>query len=196
MPGRAADPTSDEDLLARCLRGEQAAWNALVDRYAALMYSIALRYGFGQADAADVFQAVCVTLVEKLGSVREPGGLAGWIVTTTSRECLAVIRRRRRELAVTAAHAGSMASADGADPQPLPEDQLLAVERQHIVRTAVGQLPDNCRRLVEALFTDTPEHPSYRQLADSLGMPPNSLGPTRSRCLQKLRRLLRAGGYD
>ena len=76
---------------------------------------------------------------------------------------------------------------------------MLSLERQHLVRTAVGQLPDNCRRLVEALFSDPDpeslERTSYQQLADTLGIPINSLGPTRTRCLEKLRRLLRAAGY-
>ena len=88
------------------------------------------------------------------------------------------------------------------DPQRLPEEEVLSLERQHLVRTAVGQLPDNCRRLVEAFFSDfsdpdsaSVKQTSYQQLADSLGMPMNSLGPTRARCLEKLRRLLRAAGY-
>ena len=73
---------------------------------------------------------------------------------------------------------------------------MLALERQHLVRTAIRQLPDNCRRLVEAFFSDVADQrTSYQQLADSLGVPMNSLGPTRARCLERLRRLLRAAGY-
>jgi len=163
--------TSDEDLLAACLSGEQAAWDALVDRYAALIYSIPFKYGFDDADAADIFQSVCVTLVEKLATIRAPRGLAGWIITTTSRQCI----------------------AEPTDPDLLPEDELLALERQHAVRTAVNQLPENCRRLVEALFSDA--HTSYEQAARHLSIPANSLGPTRTRCLEKLRRLLAGAGY-
>ena len=88
---------TDADLVAACLRGEQAAWDALVDRYAALIYSIALKYGLPEVDAADVFQSVCVTLLEKLGSIRDPRGLAAWIITTTSRLCWSVVRQRNRE---------------------------------------------------------------------------------------------------
>jgi RNA polymerase sigma factor (sigma-70 family) len=183
--------TSDEDLLAACLSGEQAAWDALVDRYSALIYSIPFKYGFSDADAADIFQSVCVTLVEKLATVRAPRGLAGWIITTTSRQCIAFARSRGRE------QARSM--PDGApdfeltDPDLLPEDELLALERQHVVRTAVTQLPENCRQLVEALFSEP--HTSYEQAARQLAIPANSLGPTRTRCLEKLRRLLNAAGY-
>jgi RNA polymerase sigma factor (sigma-70 family) len=195
MPRRAEVTTSDQDLIAACLRGEQAGWDALVDRYAPLIYSIPLKYGFTEADAADVFQSVCVRLIEKLQTVRAPGGLAAWIATTTSRECLAVIRKRRREPGLSAADGLWVATAEPADPQPLPEDELLLLERQQVVRTAVSQLPGNCRRLVEALFSDALERRSYQQLADGLGIPMNSLGPTRTRCFAKLRRLLNVAGY-
>jgi RNA polymerase sigma factor (sigma-70 family) len=183
--------TSDEDLLAACLSGEQAAWDALVDRYAALIYSIPFKYGFDDADAADIFQSVCVTLVEKLATIRAPRGLAGWIITTTSRQCIAFARSRGREQA-HAMRDGSPGS-EPTDPDLLPEDELLALERQHAVRTAVNQLPENCRRLVEALFSDA--HTSYEQAARHLSIPANSLGPTRTRCLEKLRRLLAGAGY-
>jgi len=198
-----ADVTiNDDEFVAGCLRGEQAAWDGLIDRYAALIYSIPLKYGFSEADAADVFQAVCLILLEKLGSVRAPRGLAAWIITTTSRECLAVVRKQRREHSRSAGEGLVAAAVELIDPQRLPEEEVLSLERQHLVRTAVGQLPDNCRRLVEAFFSDSPDpdsasvkRASYQQLADSLGIPMNSLGPTRARCLEKLRRLLRAAGY-
>lgn len=198
-----ADVTIDDDeFVAGCLRGEQAAWDGLIDRYAALIYSVPLKYGFSEADAADVFQTVCLILVEKLVSVRTPRGLAAWIITTTSRECLAVVRKQRREHSRSAGD-GSLEAAVGLiDPRRLPEEEILSLERQHLVRTAVSQLSDNCRRLVEAFFSDVADPDaasvkptSYQQLADSLGVPMNSLGPTRARCLEKLRRLLRASGY-
>src|SRR5579859_7790080 len=70
VPSRADATLSDDEFVAGCLRGEQAAWDGLVDRYAALIYSIPLKYGFAEADAADVFQSVCLILLEKLESVR------------------------------------------------------------------------------------------------------------------------------
>lgn len=199
MPSRADGTRTDDELVAACLRGEPAAWDGLVDRYAALMYSIPLKYGLDAADAADVFQSVCVILLEKLGSVREPRGLAAWIITTTTRECLAVIRQRHRENGQFVADGSLAAAVQLVDPEPLPEEELLALERQHLVRTAVGQLPANCRQVVEALFSDARAESarpmSYQQLATTLGIPMNSLGPTRARCLEKLRRLLQAAGY-
>jgi RNA polymerase sigma factor (sigma-70 family) len=194
VPTRAHVSSTDEQLVAACLRGEQAAWDTLVDRYAALIYSIPLKYGLHEADAADVFQSVCVTLVEKLATVREPRGLAAWIITTTSRQCLALIRDQTRHRN-RSGEGPFAAEHEVADPDRLPEDEILALERQHMVRTAVTQLSPKCRGLVEALFSDTREQTSYQQLADRLGVPMNSLGPTRSRCLNRLRHLLTAAGY-
>jgi RNA polymerase sigma factor (sigma-70 family) len=193
------DVLSDEQLLAACARGEQAAWDAVIDRYAALIYSIPLKYGFTEADAADVFQSVCVTLLEKLGSVRDPRRLAAWIITTTSRQCWAIVRQQQRELgrASGALDPGTLRELEPPDPTPLPEEEVLSLERQHLVRLAVGQLPPRCRRLVESLFADPPRPSSgsYREVAAGLGIPVNSLGPTRARCLLQLRRLLEDLGY-
>ena len=197
MPARLASirDTSDEELLAACLRGDQLAWNELIDRYSALIYSIPLKYGLGEPDAADVFQSVCITLLEKLGSIRAPRGLAAWIITTTSRKCLAVARQRRRDQLHTMPVALTDPEVSPIDPDLLPDEELLSLERQHVVRLAVERLPETCRRLVYALFSDEPEPTSYQCLADRLGVPMNSLGPMRARCLEKLRRLLVAAGY-
>ncbi len=194
MAHRGEVPSTDEQLLAACVRGDHAAWDILIDRYAALIYSIPLKYRFREADAADVFQAVCVTLLEKLGTIREPRGLAAWIITTTSRQCLALAHRQSRERNRTADRQ-TTAEIEAADPDELPEDEILALERQYVVRAAVNQLPPKCRGLIEALFSDAHEQTSYQQLADRLGVPMNSLGPTRARCLSRLRHLLIAAGY-
>jgi RNA polymerase sigma factor (sigma-70 family) len=190
-------PETDADLVAACLRGEQAAWDTLVDRYAALIYSIPLKYGLSEVDAADVFQSVCLTLLEKLGSLREPRGLPAWIITTTSRQCWAVIRQHTREQGRMAGERELEAAAEPPDPLPLPEETVLALERQYLVRRAVRQLTPRCRELVEKLFLlgDVSGASSYQELAARLGMPLNSLGPTRSRCLGTLRRLLDEAGY-
>ena len=186
-----SDTDTDEALLAACLRGQQDAWDQLIDRYAALIWSIPLKFGLHEADAADVFQAVCMTLLERLGSIRAPQGLAAWIMTTTRRECLALIRKQRRRLSETPLDP----STEPPDPEPPPDEELAALERQHVLQTAVAQLPSPCRELIQALFSDSAERQSYAQLARRLKLSPNSLGPTRARCLERLRRLLDASGY-
>jgi RNA polymerase sigma factor (sigma-70 family) len=186
---------TDAELLAACLRGEAAGWEGLLDRYAALIYSIARKYGLSDADSADVFQSVCVTLLERLDSVRSPGALAAWLITTTSRECLALLRRHRRDDARGLSESSQSGDSIVESITELPEQELLALERQREVRAAVAQLSPNCRRLVEGLFTDALQQQTYQQLAAGLGIPMNSLGPTRARCLERLRRLLLAAGY-
>lgn len=186
---------SDGDLLAACLRGEAAGWEALLDRYAGLIYSIPLKYGFSETDAADVFQSVCVTLLERLETVRAPAGLAAWLITTTRRQCFAVGRRRRREQAHLVAEDEPEEETSMLDSIELPEEEILALERQRVVRAAVDKLSANCRQLIEALFSDAAQQPTYQQLAAGLGRPMNSLGPTRARCLERLRRFLQAAGY-
>jgi RNA polymerase sigma factor (sigma-70 family) len=192
---KALKDATDQDLVAACIRGEAAAWDALLDRYGALIYSIPIKYGLADADAADVFQAVCVTLLEKLDTIRAPGGLAAWIITTTSRQCLALTRQQRRERARLAVEGSVHPLHEPPDPDLLPEEELLALERQRIVRAAVDRLPPNCRRLLDGLFSDAASQTTYRQLAEGVGVPMNSLGPTRARCLEKLRRELEAAGY-
>jgi RNA polymerase sigma factor (sigma-70 family) len=188
--------TSDEDLIAACLTGEPAAWDVLVDRYAALIYSIPLKKGFDESDAADVFQAVCIILLDKLGTIRTPRGLPAWIITTTTRQCLALARQRRREQSrTTSTPDAARTNTEPTDPDLQPEEEVLALERHFAVRRAVSELPPPCRRLIEALFSDTAEPLSYEQLAVRLGVSPNSLGPTRARCLAKLRRALIAAGF-
>ena len=186
---------ADEELLARCMQGEADAWDALIDRYAALIYSIPLKYGLSEPDAADVFQAVCLTLIEKLHTIRTPRGLPAWIITTTSRQSLSVAQSRRREQRRSASSVVATHENLLADPDLLPEEELLALERQRIVRAAVSKLPANCRGVIDALFTDGALSTSYQQLADQLGMPMNSVGPTRARCLERLRRALVSAGY-
>jgi len=197
VPSGPANELNDEALLAACRNGDQTAWDTLVERYSGLIYSIPLRYGLSEADAGDVFQSVCITLVEKLDSIRDPRRLAAWLITTTTRESWSIARSRRRE--VTQSNVGSPETdeqSDGPDGWESPtEDELLAMERKAIVRAAVDQLPEGCRRLVTALFSDEEQRPSYQALADSLGIPLNSLGPTRSRCLDRLRRALDGHGY-
>jgi RNA polymerase sigma factor (sigma-70 family) len=187
---------TDQELLAACLRGEAIAWEALLDRYAALIYSIPLKYHLSPGDAADVFQSVCVTLIEKLDTVRAPRGLGAWLITTTRRQVLALIRRHQRDQARRVSPSGPLDQPEIADPDLLPEEELLALERHRAVRAAVSQLPANCRTLIRALFTDPDDRMSYQQLAERLGLAMNSLGPTRARCLDRLRQLLLANGYE
>ncbi len=185
---------TDEALVIACRRGEAAAWEALVARYQRLIYSIPRRAGLGEELAADVFQHVFATLVEHIHRIEQPERIGAWLATTARREAWRISRGQRAAIS-------SQASLDDEEQQntipddlPLPDEVLLRMEEQHDVHTAVVALAEPCRTLVTLLFYQ-PEPPPYERIAAMLGTTVGSIGPTRARCLQKLRRALAKTGF-
>jgi RNA polymerase sigma factor (sigma-70 family) len=171
------------DLVTRARNGDQPAWDALVERYAPLIWSICRRCGLGGADADDVGQTVWLHLVDQLDRLRDPAALAGWLATTTRRECLHVRRAAQRLHA--SGHVPDVEDIpDG--HAPIAEDELLTAERHAALREALTQLPPRCQHLLVLLLEDPPL--PYAQISATLGIPAGSIGPTRARCLNKLRR--------
>jgi RNA polymerase sigma factor (sigma-70 family) len=170
-----------------CLRGDALAWEILILRYRRLVYSVPVKFGFTSADAADVFQAVCLKLLEHLHELKDESKVSSWLITTTTRQCLQVRSRKHRE---------SEIDEDFEEP-PDPADDLEAlhifVEQRQAIRDAVEQLPARCRSLIAMLYFDT-RSLSYEEIGGQLRMPVASIGPTRSRCLEKLRMILRRRG--
>jgi len=170
------------DLVTCARNGEKQAWDAIVERYAPLIWSICRRHGLGRADTEDVGQAVWLHLVGHLGNLREPAALPGWLATTARRECLRVL------------HAGRpLAAGCVLDAETLPDDQagtveqeLLAAERQAVLREAFLDLPPCGQRLIALLLEDPPV--PYAEISVRLGMPIGSIGPSRRRYLDKMRR--------
>jgi RNA polymerase sigma factor (sigma-70 family) len=162
----------------------------LVRRYQRLVYSIPIRYGMAEDVAAVVFQSVCMLLLEHLGTLKDRGKLASWIITTTTRECWRVSNRLRREAPIgEMVEEGDSPLFEIADARPLAEEEQVLLESQQRVREAVQGLPDRCRALVDLLYFDE-GHPSYEEISRRMEMPVPSIGPTRARCLEKLRKLL------
>jgi RNA polymerase sigma factor (sigma-70 family) len=177
---------SDEMLVLACRRGDAAAWEQLVARYERLIYTIGLRSGLDEEEAVDVLQYVFAQLVEHLHEIEEPARIRAWFRSTARYEAWR-IRRRDRVLGTTiSADDNQMTLPDEA---PLPDEVLLRLEEQHHLRTALAALDERCRRMLMAMFFD-PDSPSYTQIAAELGIAEGSIGPTRGRCLQKLRALL------
>jgi RNA polymerase sigma factor (sigma-70 family) len=170
------------DLVTRARNDDQRAWNALVKQYAPLIWSICRRYRLAGADADDVGQSVWLHLVDHLGNLRDPAALPGWLATTTQRECLRVLRTAQRPHA-----AASVIDAENIPDQHtrIAEQELLRAERHAALREALTHLPARCQQLI-ALLTEDPPVP-YAQISAMLGIPVGSIGPTRSRCLAKLR---------
>jgi len=186
------EPKLDDRALVRaCLKGDTDAWEALILRYQRLIYSIPIRAGFSPVDAADIFQSVCVKLIEKLSTLRKQEKISSWLMTTTTRECWRLVEKRRREVEprVYDDDYERDISAGLASQEPLADRQRIAFERQQRVREALEALPERCRLLISLLFYSK-EEPSYADIARQLKVPANSIGPTRARCLQKLKRIL------
>jgi RNA polymerase sigma factor (sigma-70 family) len=173
-------------VLQAAANGDRQAWNALVARYNGLIWSVARAHRLGDADAADVVQTTWLRLVEQLDRIRNPEGVGAWLATTARRECLRVLRVGQRHVLT-----------DGFD---LPDEQadgaldarLLAGERDATLWRAFGQLGERCRTLLRVLVADPP--PSYDEVGAALDMPVGSIGPTRARCLEQLRRKLAVAG--
>ncbi len=181
---------SDEALVQACRRSDPAAWEALIARYQRLIYSIPRRAGLGEDQAADVFQHVFAMLVHHLDRIEQPERIGAWLVTTAKRETWRVSQRERAtdRLALDDDD-GDEAIHELPDDTPLPPEVIAQLEEQHLVRTALNTLDERCRQLLTLLFYRS-EPPLYTEIATTLGMTEGSVGPTRARCLQKLRRLL------
>src|SRR5215472_6588296 len=177
------DDPAVSDLVTRARDGDQQAWDALVERHAPLIWSICRRYRLGGADAEDAAQAVWLRLVDQLDKIRDPAAIAGWLATTTRRECCRVLRAARRP----------QAAWPTLDAETIPDQQartaeheLLAAERHAALREALAQLTPRDRQLIAILTADPPL--PYAEISARLGIPVGSIGPTRGRCLDKLRR--------
>jgi RNA polymerase sigma factor (sigma-70 family) len=176
----------DAALVQACRAGDHGAWELLIRRYQRLVYSIPLRAGLGEDAAAEIFQRIFVVLFEKLDTLTQPERLRAWLVTTARRECWAYSRREQRTVALPQTDQDAGGAADIPDPGLLPDESLELQERQHMVRQALSSLDERCRTLLQLLFFQ-PEPPSYAELAAALGTREGSIGPTRARCLEKLR---------
>jgi RNA polymerase sigma factor (sigma-70 family) len=179
---------SDLQLVLACRRGDQLAWEKLIRRYQRMIYAIPRSAGLDEYQAAEIFQDVFTTFFQKLNDIEEPEKLQAWLVTTARRKTWRTIARsqtRTREDAEASNEADAVR-----DETPLPDEQLLILEEQHRVRTAVSMLDERCQKLVQMLFYEA-QPPSYSEIAASLGIPEGSIGPTRARCLGKLLRILK-----
>jgi len=174
---------SVNDLVTRAERGDKQAWDALVERSAPLIWSICRGHRLSSADADDVGQRVWLQLVGELDKVRDPAALSGWLAITTHRECGNIRRATRRLQAL-----GRVLDAEHIPDQQagVIEQELLAAERHAALHEAFTRLPPCCQRLIAVLIEDPPV--PYAQISARLGLPVGSIGPSRSRCLEKLRR--------
>ncbi|MGH8901324.1 MAG: RNA polymerase sigma factor [Egibacteraceae bacterium] len=168
--------------------GDETAWEAIVARYSRLLWHVVRAHRLDDTEAADVVQTTWVRLVEHLGRIREPESVGAWLATTARRESLRVLRRADRE----------RPTDDGAPleiddwPEAGPEARVLAAEASRVLWRCVDELPERYRTLVRLLMVDPPL--TYEEISVILSMPIGSIGPTRARCLERLRRSIERTG--
>lgn len=190
-PTRHPSPAwDDERLVGACLAGDERAWQALIDKYKNLVYSVPRKYRMSSDDAADVFQAVWIEAYNDLPRLRQVGSLRTWLLTIASHQAFhwkrRYVRHQERE--------GTPIESPGFQPAAEPGPDLIAeAEREQALRDAIQQLSERCRDMVRMLFFEDPPVP-YAEVAARLGLAIGSIGFTRGRCLERLRRALPHGG--
>lgn len=173
----------DSELLAACRTGDEQAWQALLDKYERLVYSIPLNYGLSRDDAADVAQFAFTSLLQSLDSLRDDSNLGGWLALVARRHTWRIVNRHKREPPV---------ELDAEVTQALLPTRTNEIERWELtewLHRGLNLVGERCRDLLTALYFE-PDEPSYAQIARRLGIAEGSIGPTRARCLQRLRELL------
>jgi RNA polymerase sigma factor (sigma-70 family) len=173
------------ELVRLAASNDRAAWESLVTRYESLVWGVTRCHRLSDTDAADVYQTTWLRLVEHVDHLRNPDALSGWLATTARNECLRVLRHQSRQVP----------TEDDRIPEPAvlsdPDEGLLTAERDKALWQAFAKISARCQALLRVLATDPP--PSYDEIGAALGMAVGSIGPTRARCLDSLRRALTSG---
>jgi RNA polymerase sigma factor (sigma-70 family) len=197
MPTESTTPTlqgaEDAALVARCRARDATAWTALVHRHQRLIYALAMRCGLDQHGAADVLQTVFTRLLQHLPRIADPARLQGWVAITAKREALLQMRRSRRAVSMTIDDGDDddgECSWDRTDESPRPDESLEALQQLADVRRALDRLDERSRTLLLLLFRADEDKLPYEEVARRMNIPVGSIGPTRARCLAKLRKLM------
>lgn len=185
------DSLSDAELVARCKRGSKKAWEHFVRRFQRLIFTVPRRAGLSEDQAADVFQIVFTKAFEHLDAITQPDRIQAWLVTTAKRESITLLRQGKGRVSIDGTdededHAEAMAIVD---PDPLPDQQLEALQMQRELRRALERLDPKTQEFARLLFLEDEPLP-YSEIAARLGISEGSIGPMRARCLEKLRAAL------
>ncbi len=173
-------------LVRRAAVGDRWAWERLVDQYARLIWAITRDFKLVESDAADVAQVTWLRLLENIHKIENPDRVGSWLAATARNECLRNLAARKRVVLADDDIVLDGAAVAGPDV----DERLLSAERAVMVREALSHLPWRWQRMLELLMADPPA--SYSEISDQLGLPVGSIGPTRNRCLARLRTLLPA----
>jgi RNA polymerase sigma factor (sigma-70 family) len=177
------------ELVRLAASGDGHAWEELVDQYARLIRSVIWQFRLSDGDAADIAQTTWMRLIEHIDRIEHPERLASWLVATTRNECLRYLASRKR---IVLSPEGTL--FDGPAQGSEIDEALLAAERAEVIRDAIAMLPPRWQRLMEMLMADPPA--SYAEISEELGLPVGSIGPTRGRCIARLRELVLSRSGD
>ena len=188
LESRAVD-NSDAELVRLCRAGDQAAWNELVGRYQRLIYAIPRRAGLSDEQAADVFQEVFLTLLQKINDIEQPDRIRAWMVTTAKFKTWSIVRGEKGFYSPETDEEMEAEMANLRDNSPLADDMLIELEEQHLIRSALKRLEERCRQIISMIYLRDPAA-SYVEVAKAIGVGETSISPLRSRCLKKLEKIL------
>jgi RNA polymerase sigma factor (sigma-70 family) len=180
---------SDGDLLRECRRGDESAWNELVERYQRLIATIPRRAGLSEEQTSDVFQEVFLTLFEKLDEIEQPDKLRSWLVTTAKFKTWGIIRGQKGFYSPETEEEMELEMANLADNSPLADEVLIEIEQQHQIRTALLQMEERCQKILSMIYLRD-SAASYAEVAVAIGVGETSISPMRKRCLDKLAKIL------
>ena len=189
-PKKQAVAWTDTRLVRECLSGSEQAWSLLIEKYKALIYSIPVKYGLPPHEAADVFQATCMELLTRLPQLREPDALPKWLMQVAHHQCYRWKRQSQRMVS-----RDTQPDLPEAETPAIAESLVQQTQEEQMLREAMGVLAPKCRRLIELLFFETPSRP-YSEVASELGLAIGSIGFTRQKCIDRLRRRLGELGLD
>jgi RNA polymerase sigma factor (sigma-70 family) len=180
---------SDAELVKACQHGDESAWNELVERYQRLIFAIPRRAGLSESQSADILQEVFLTLFQKLDEIEQPERIRSWLVTTSKFKTWGTVRSKKGFHSPETEEELEFEMASLKDDSPLADEKLIELEEQHLIRTALKELEERCRKILAMIYLTEPSA-SYAEVAEAIGVGATSISPLRSRCLKKLEKIL------
>lgn len=180
---------SDAELVKACRRGDETAWNDLVDRYQRLIFAIPRRAGLSEEQAADILQEVFLTLFEKLDDIEQPDKIRSWIVTTAKFKTWGLVRSEKGFYSPETEEEMEQEMARLPDTSPLADERLIELEQQHLIRAALREVEERCQKILSMIYLRDASA-SYADVAEEIGVGETSISPMRARCLKKLAKIL------
>jgi len=180
---------TDAELIGACRRGDEAAWNELVDRYQRLIFTVPRRAGLSEEQSADILQEVFLTLFEKLDEIEQPEKIRSWIVTAAKFKTWGAVRREKGFYTPKTEGEMKAEMANLPDTSPLADAVLIELEEQHLIRTVVMEMEERCRKIISMIYLQD-SAATYAEVAREIGVGETSISPLRARCLKKLAKIL------